>query len=115
MDYFFLLGRLNGVLVILFHSTLFVMNRKIEDLLYVVCMALSGPAIANVDKIRQTFWYRAIGICATWVCGIGVTISMTKGANDIAFDPVILPWIVSIFIQLNCTLTWYGGTISCVC
>ena len=49
LDYYYLFARLNGLLVILFHLTLFFINRNPEDFLYVVCMAISFAALANID------------------------------------------------------------------
>ena len=47
--------------------------------------------------------------------GIGVTLSMTKGKHDIEFEPVILPWVVSMYLLMNCTLYWWTGMLSFLC
>ena len=46
------------------------------------------------------------------MCGIGVTLAMTKNNGDIDYDPVILPWLGGMLCSLNCTITWYGGSLS---
>ena len=50
-----------------------------------------------------------------WMACIGITVSMTKNAEHISFDPVTLPWMVANSLLMNCTSHWFGGTLFLVC
>ena len=112
MDYYFLVCKLMGFFVILFHLALFFYTRHLTDLFYVACFTVAIPAFTATEKIRLTKWYTSSGISISWLGAMGVTIAMTRKTDDIDYDPGILPWLAGILCLLNCTMPWYGGSVS---